>query len=98
MGCRTRELREKSVISICDGKSLGNICDFEVDPCDGRIEAIFVPGCAGVSFWSRGEDIRIPWNCISRIGEDAILVEGDYNRSDCDCCNDRRSKKKHRWF
>ena len=98
MSCRTRELKEKTVISVCDGRSLGNICDFEVDTACGKIEAIFVPGCSDGAFWSRGEDIRIPWDCINRIGEDAILVDGDYSRSDCLCCNDKGIKKKHRWF
>ncbi|MBE6709384.1 MAG: YlmC/YmxH family sporulation protein [Ruminococcaceae bacterium] len=98
MGCRTRELKEKTVISVCDGRSLGNICDFEVDTCDGRIEAIFVPGCYGGSFWNRGDDIRIPWSCINRIGEDAILVDGDYDHSDCSCCKDQNPRKKRRWF
>lgn len=96
MGCRTRELREKSVIT-CDGRCLGNICDFEVDACSGRIDAIFVPADCGGLFFGRGEDIRIPWDKISRIGEDAILVEYDVSDGDCICTCDRPPRKK-RWF
>ena len=97
MGCRTRELKEKSVISLCDGRCLGNICDFEVDPCTGKIEAIFVPGCIGGFFTGRGDDIRIPWCDISQIGEDAILVNVDASKSECACCKDG-GKKKRQWF
>ena len=97
MGCRTRELKEKSVISLCDGRCLGYICDFEIEPCSGKIEAIYVPGCGG-GFWNKGEDIRISWECISRIGEDAILVNIDLPINNCSCCNDNIPSKKRRWF
>ena len=96
MGCRTRELREKSVISVCDGRCLGNICDFEIDPCSGKIEAIYVPGFVGGIFSVRNDDIRIPWDCISRIGEDEILVDVDTSKNDCECCRD--GTKKRRWW
>jgi len=97
MGCRTRELREKSVVSVCDGRCLGNICDFEIDPCTGKIEAIFVPGYNG-GFWSKTDDIRISWDCINRIGEDTILVNIEVSENECNCCKDGFSHKKHRWF
>ncbi len=98
MGCRTRELKEKAVISVCDGRCLGNICDFELDPCSGKIEAIFVPGCIGGIFSVRSDDIRIPWDCIKQIGEDAILVDVDTSKNDCECCREQGQRKKHRWF
>lgn len=96
MGCSTRELREKSVISLCDGRCLGNICDYEIDPCSGKIEAIYVPGGGG--FFGRSEDIRIPWCDISQIGEDAILVNVDLPKTECAYCRDSIPRKKHRWF
>lgn len=97
MGCRTRELKEKSVISLCDGRCLGNICDFEVDPCSGNIEAIFVPVCGGGFFSGRGGDIRIPWCDITRIGEDTILVNADISKNECACCKEG-GKKKRLWL
>ena len=97
MGCRTRELREKSVISLCNGRHLGNICDYEIDPCNGKIEAIFVPG-SGSGFWNKGEDIRISWECINRIGEDAILVNFELPINDCTSCSNENHRKKRQWF
>ena len=96
MGCRTRDMREKAVISVCDGRCLGNICDFEIDPCCGKIEAIFVPGFSG-KFWSgRGCDVRIPWDKIQQIGEDAILVDVPPDKNECACCKEEEKKK--RWW
>lgn len=97
MGCRMRDLKEKAVISVCDGRCLGNICDFELDPCSGKIEAIFVPGCVSGFFSMKSDDIRIPWDCIKQIGEDAILVEVDIKVNECACCKDS-GKKKRFWF
>lgn len=98
MGCRTRDLREKAVISVCDGRCLGNICDFEIDPCSGKIEAIFVPGRSGGFWGGKGDDIRICWDKIKQIGEDAILVDIDSPKNECECCPDRERRKKWRWF
>lgn len=97
MGCRLRELKEKTVISVCDGRCFGNICDLEIDPCSGKIDAIFVPGCGG-GFFGRGDDIRISWCDITQIGEDAILVSADLSKTECSCCVDSIPRKKHRWF
>ena len=98
MGCRTGDMREKAVISVCDGRCLGSICDYEIDPCCGKIEAIFVSGTSGRFFAGRGGEVRIPWDKIQQIGADAILVDvpADSGNS-CECC-DRPGSKKHWWM
>lgn len=96
MGIRAEELTEKTVISVCDGKCLGNICDFEIDPCSGKIEAIFVPEGLPRFFLGREGEIRIPWDKIKQLGEDAVLVETEQPRGDC-CCEKRPSGKR-RWL
>ena len=72
----TQQLREKEVISITDGRSLGYISDVEIDLSRGRVEAPVVPGRRG--FWgvfSQSEEYVIPWKNIHKIGEDVILAK-----------------------
>ena len=93
MACNTNSLSMKTVINICDARTLGHIVNYEIDLCDGRILAVFVPGdCSFVGF-SRAEDIRIPWDCIKKIGEDAVLV--DIPPRPCDTFH---QKEKRRFF
>lgn len=73
----TEELRNKEVINICDGRSLGFVCDIEVDLECGKIMGIILP-CKKNFFRLFGnpcEDFLIKWDQIRTIGEDVILVE-----------------------
>ena len=73
-----RDLRTREVIRVCDGKSLGCVCDLRMDPCSGRITALeILPVDFGTLFGGCGKRkyLRVPWERIRCIGEDAILVE-----------------------
>lgn len=73
---RFSELRCKEIINVCDGARMGYIWDLEIETCSGDIRAILVPGRG--SFFGRfccKDDYLIPWECITKIGEDLILVE-----------------------
>lgn len=84
MPCTTfDELKRKDVINICDGANLGRVCDIEIDVTgpEGRITAIIVPGPARLFGILRSdEELVIPYHCIRKIGEDAILVEITHRR------------------
>ena len=81
MGNRFSNLKCKEVVNVCDGCRLGFVTDVEVDICSGRIVAIVVPcKCKGFSFFSHRDDFVIPWQCIRRIGDDIILVDGDLEK------------------
>ena len=73
----TEGLRNKEVINITDGRSLGFVVDIEVNLELGRIEGIVLPAERGVFgfFSGSGEDVVISWESIRTIGEDVILVE-----------------------
>lgn len=73
----TEGIRDKEVINITDGRSLGYVGDIEVDLENGRIEGIVLPGDRRFfGFFGKGEeDIVIPWEKIKTIGDDVILVE-----------------------
>ncbi len=72
---RISEFQVKDVVSISDGRKLGNIGDIEINLDTGRIEAIVI-GSGGkiLGFFGKEEDIVIPWSSIVKIGEDVILV------------------------
>ena len=70
MDRRFSELREKDVIDVCTGRRVGFLTDCEITP-EGRVAALIVsPRFLG----SPKTGVRIPWNGICCIGEDAILV------------------------
>ncbi len=73
--CSSEDFRDKEVISVCDGRRLGFVCEIEFDVCDGRITAIVVRGEGGF-LSGKGGDICVPWDKIQKIGEDIILVDG----------------------
>ncbi len=67
------ELRAKEIINTCDGRRLGRVVDI-IFSCNGSdVKGIVVPYTRRV-FFSRSQEIFIPWHCINKIGEDVILV------------------------
>ncbi len=69
------EFQVKDVVSVSNGKRLGNIYDLEINVSTGKIEAIIIQGNAKVmGLFGRDNDIVIPWKQIVKIGTDVILV------------------------
>lgn len=69
------EFQIKDVVSVSNGKRLGNIYDLEINVTTGKIEAIIIQGNAKVmGLFGRDNDIVIPWKQIVKIGTDVILV------------------------
>jgi YlmC/YmxH family sporulation protein len=72
----TSDLKLKDVVNVIDGKRLGAISDIEIDAESGNLTAIVVPGSGKfLGLFGRNDDMVIPWNRISKIGLDVILVE-----------------------
>lgn len=70
------DIRRKEVINMRDGSRLGCICDLEVEQCSGLIRSIVVPGPPRFFGMLRSdEELVIPYNRISMIGDDVILVD-----------------------
>ena len=70
------ELRYKEVIDLRTGQRLGYICDAEFDPVDGRILSLIVPGPGRMGgLLGRDDEYVLPWESISRMGNDIILVD-----------------------
>ncbi len=72
---RISEFQVKDVVSVSDGRKLGNITDIEINLDSGRIEAIVIGGGGKLlGFFGKDEEVVVPWNNIVKIGEDVILV------------------------
>ena len=73
----TEGIKNKEVINICDGRSLGFVCDIEINLEEGCIEGIILPGERSLlGLWGRNNDeCLIRWKDIKIVGEEVILVE-----------------------
>ena len=92
MLCRFSDFRYKEVINVKTGTRLGYVCDAEFQSPEGRISALIVPGKPRYfGFLGREDDYILPWECISRVGEDIILVESDHGIQ-------RGKRPKRPWF
>jgi len=68
------ELRQKEIINICDGKRLGRISDLVFNYPQNIVTGIVVPGCRRQGFFRSAPELFISMGCITKIGEDVILV------------------------
>ena len=72
----THEIRNKEIINIADGKSLGFVTDIEINLEKGRVEALIVPAQRGlIGFFTKDSEYIIKWKNIKKIGEDVILAD-----------------------
>lgn len=73
----TDKLKNKEVINISDGRSLGFVYDIEVDLDKGVIDGIVIPGTRGfMGLFSKKEgDVVIKWDKVKTVGDDVILVD-----------------------
>ena len=75
----TDKLKNKEVINIGDGRSIGFVYDIEVDLERGVIDGIVIPAAKSFfGFFSKNEvDTVIKWDKVKTVGDDVILVELD---------------------
>lgn len=80
---RIAELRYKEIINVSNGHRLGFVGDVDMDVVSGKVMALIVPGpCRFFGLFGREDDYVLPFDAISRIGSDIILidVQGEYRR------------------
>ena len=72
----TEDIRDKEVINIYDGRSMGYVDDIEINLERGTVEGIVIFGKRGLfGLFGKEEDRVIPWRSIRRIGDDVVLAE-----------------------
>ena len=73
---RLSDLQNKDVLNYEDGKVIGKIIDVIIS--DGKIDKLVVEKYKFIiSMFTSHNEIEIPWDNISKIGEDVILVSLD---------------------
>ena len=76
MVCRANVLRYKEVINVGDGLRLGFVCDVDIDLDTGQVTALIVPGPRRFfGLFGREPDYVIPWDSVTRIGDDIIIID-----------------------
>lgn len=68
------EMQNKDIVSIKDGKRLGNIIDIEIDD-DGNLASLIAKPKFFKNVFSQSNEFEVKWNQIKTIGEDIILVD-----------------------
>ncbi len=69
------ELCNKEVISCCDCTRLGYISDCTINTDTATIISVTVEKHGGITSLFRKKTSIIPWECITRIGDDLIIAE-----------------------
>ncbi len=73
---KSMDFKHKEVINIKNGKRLGHVQDVTADLKTGTITAIIVPGNSKMfNIFASDSEILIPWEKITCIGDDIILVD-----------------------
>ena len=68
------ELQTKDIISIKDGRKIGRIIDVEINEM-GTIKYFVVEPLHNIkNIFSRGDDFKVSFESIEKIGSDVILV------------------------
>lgn len=67
-------LRTMEVIDIKTGSKIGYIKDFVIDIKESKVVSILLPGMAK-GWFSKDEDIEIPWNKVKKAGVEVILID-----------------------
>ena len=67
-------MKSMEIIDINTGRNLGFIKDIKIDCSENKIISIMLKG-QEKGWLSKGDDIEILWNDISKIGIDVLLVD-----------------------
>lgn len=69
-------LKTMEIIDVNTGTKLGYIKDFKINCEEYKIESIIIPTQKS-GWFSKNEDIELPWERIEKIGVDVILINGE---------------------
>ena len=73
---RIAELKNLQVVCVENGNILGYVGDIELDTSNGKLSAIVIFGKSkGLGIFGRDDDVIIPWENITIIGDETILVK-----------------------
>ncbi|GGM21790.1 hypothetical protein GCM10011351_04570 [Paraliobacillus quinghaiensis] len=73
---RYKTLSGKEIVNINNGSRLGILgqTDIELDEKTGQIKAFIIPNYGWLGMKKEGENLKIHWKDIQKIGEDMIMI------------------------
>ena len=73
---RLSELSGKEIVDVKRAERLGVLgqTDLEISE-DGQILALIIPSVKWFGFKRNGNEIRVPWRHIKKIGTDMIIID-----------------------
>ncbi|MFC2950063.1 YlmC/YmxH family sporulation protein [Virgibacillus sediminis] len=76
---RYKEISGKEIVNINQGARLGILgqTDLEINEHSGQIEALILPNYKWFGLKKEGEEKKIHWTSIRKIGDDMIMIEMD---------------------
>lgn len=74
---RLSEINGKEIIDLKRGERMGILgqADLEIDESSGYIKALLIPTMKWFGFKKNGNEARIPWQNIKKIGTDMIIID-----------------------
>ena len=74
---RYKDMSGKEIVNIKHGTRLGILgqSDLEIDKNTGEIKAFIIPNYKWFGLLKEGEEVKINWKDIKRIGEDMIMID-----------------------
>jgi YlmC/YmxH family sporulation protein len=76
---RYKEMSGKEIVNVNKGSRLGILgqTDLEINEKTGKIEAFVIPNYKWFGLKKEGEETKIRWESIRKIGEDMIIIDTD---------------------
>lgn len=74
---RLSELSGKEIVDVRRAERLGVLgqTDLEINEQTGQIQALLIPTGKWFGFRKEGNDIRVPWKYIRKIGADMVIID-----------------------
>lgn len=74
---RLSELSGKEIVDMKRAERLGVLgqTDLEINETDGQITALIIPSVRWFGIRKQGNEIRVPWQQIKKIGSDMIILD-----------------------
>lgn len=74
---RYRDISGKEIVDIVHGSRLGILgqTDLDIDINTGKIEAFIIPNYKWFGLKKEGDEIKVSWSAIKKIGDDMIMIE-----------------------
>lgn len=71
------ELSGKEIVDVKRAERLGVLgqTDLEINELTGQITALIIPSGKWFGFRKHGDEVRVPWTHIQKIGTDMIIID-----------------------